>query len=332
MNDQLRLFAVPLVALVTLVSAHTSFAGQSTSRGDVPPTAWGAPDLRGTWGSSGVTPMERPDEYEGREKLTDEEVARIRQETVARDEALLRAEAEETVAGGNVGAYNNFWMERGVRSNRTSMLVEPPDGRFPSLTPAGETATHSRDRGDDSWEDRHIWERCVTRGGMPNAMFPRAYNNNVQIFQTQGWVAILLEQIHETRLIPLDDRPPLPEHIGQWNGDSRGHWEGDTLVVETRNLDHRVSALQPWSIFNSRSGSGEDMTLVERFTRVDAATLEYEIQVNDPQMYTEPWTVAYPFERADYRIYEYACHEGNSGMEGILSGGRAEDEDAQGRR
>ena len=327
MNDQLRLFAVPLVALVTLVSAETSFAGQSASRADVPLTAWGVPDLRGTWGSSGITPMERPDEYEGREKLTDEEVARIRQETVARDEELLRAEAEETVAGGNVGAYNNFWMERGVRSNRTSMLVEPPDGRFPPLTPAGETATYSRDRGDDSWEDRHIWERCVTRGGMPNAMFPRAYNNNVQIFQTPGWVAILLEQIHETRLIPLDDRPPLPEHIGQWNGDSRGHWEGDTLVVETRNLDRRVSALQPWSIFSSRSGSGEDMTLVERFTRVDGATLEYEIEVNDPQMYSKPWTVAYPFERADYRIYEYACHEGNSGMEGILTGGRAEDED-----
>ena len=325
----LRLLAVPVMTLVALVWAATSVAGQSTARDAarraVAPTAWGDPDLQGTWASSGATPMERPDEYQGRETLSDEEVAQLRADSAARDARLLRAEARRTVAGGNVGAYNNFWNDRGVRSNRTSMLVDPPDGRFPPLTPAGEIAKNNRPRGDDSWEDRHIWERCVTRGGMPNAMFPRSYNNNVQIFQAPGWVAILLEQVHETRFIPLDDRPPLPADIGQWNGDSRGHWEGGTLVVETRNLDRRVSALQPWSVFNSRSGSGEGLTLVERFTRVNSAMLEYEIEVNDPQMYTRPWTVAYPFERADYLLYEYACHEGNSGMEGILSGGRAED-------
>ncbi len=328
---RLRVLA-SLMVLVAPVLAATSVSTQSAGgAGSVPPTAWGDPDIQGTWGSSGATPMERPDQYDGRETLSDEEVAQIRQETVARDEELSRAEAEKPVAGGNVGAYNNFWMERGVRSNRTSMLVDPTNGRFPALTPAGETARKSRSRGDDSWEDRHIWERCVTRGGMPNAMFPRAYNNNVQIFQTPGWVAVLLEQVHEIRFITLDDRPPLPERIGQWNGDSRGHWEGDTLVVETRNIDHRVSALQPWSVFNSRSGSGEGMVLVERFTRFNAATLEYEIEVNDPQMYTRPWTVAYPFERADYLLYEYACHEGNSGMEGILSGGRSEEAPPQGR-
>ena len=203
------------------------------------------------------------------------------------------------------------------------MLVDPPDGRFPPLTPAGQIARDSQPRGDDSWEDRHIWERCVTRGGMPNAMFPRSYNNNAQIFQAPGYVAIFLEQVHETRIVPLDDRPPLPRSIGQWNGDSRGHWDGDSLVVVTRNLDHRVSALQPWSVFSSRSGSGEGLTLVERFTRVDADTLEYEVEVTDPQMYTRPWTVAFPFSRTSDLLYEYACHEGNHGMEGILSGGRA---------
>ena len=323
---RLRSLGVPAMVMVAVLVA-TSAAAQSAASesADGHETPWGDPDLQGVWGSSGATPMERPDEYQGRETLSDEEVAQIRGETAARNDQLLRADAQRTQAGGNVGAYNNFWMERGARSNRTSMIVEPPDGRFPPLTPAGQIARGSRPRGDDSWEDRHIWERCVTRGGMPNAMFPRSYNNNIQIFQTPDWVAILLEQVHEVRIVPLDDRPPLAADIGQWNGDSRGHWEGDSLVVVTRNLDHRVSALQPWSVFNSRDGSGEGMKLVERFTRTGADVLEYEVEVSDPQMYTMPWTVAYPFERTDSLIYEYACHEGNHGMEGILSGGRAED-------
>lgn len=323
----------PIVALavLTMVVAGASASAQSASSdasqgsGSSPATAWGDPDLQGTWASSGATPMERPDEFQGRETLSDEEVALLRAESAARDEQLLLAGAQRTQAGGNVGAYNNFWMDRGARSNRTSMLVDPPNGRFPALTAAGEAAMTGRPRGDDTWEDRHIWERCVTRGGMPNAMFPRSYNNNVQIFQAPGYVAMLLEQVHEVRIIPLDDRGPISENIGQWNGSSRGHWEGDTLVVETTNLDHRVSALQPWSIFSSHSGSGEGLTLVERFRRTDADTLEYEVDVNDPQMYTQPWTVAFPFERASYLLYEYACHEGNVGMEGILSGGRADD-------
>ena len=154
---------------------------------------------------------------------------------------------------------------------------------------------------------------------------PRGYNNNALILQTPGYVAILLEEIHETRIIPLDDRPPLRQNIRQWMGDSRGHWDGDSLVVVTRNHDHRVSALQPWSNFDSRSGSGEALTLVERFTRADAETLEYEIRVSDPKMYTRPWTVAYPFERTTNLLYEYECHERNRGMVGILSGGRADE-------
>ena len=323
--------AFPVMTLVTLVLAATSDAGQSTASGtarqhvQAPQTPWGDPDVQGIWSSSGATPMERPDAYQARETLSDEEVSLIRSETAARDEQLLHAAARRTEAGGNVGAYNNLWMERGARTNRTSMLVDPPDGRFPPLTPAGERARTGRPRGNDTWEDRHIWERCVTRGGMPNAMFPRSYNNNMQVFQAPGYVVMLLEQVHEVRIVPLDDRPALPDNIGQWNGDSRGHWDGDSLVVVTRNLDHRVSALQPWSVFNSRSGSGEGMTLVERFTRVDADTLEYEVKVDDSQMYTRPWTVAFPFARTAEVMFEYACHEGNVGMEGMLGGGRADD-------
>ena len=288
-------------------------------------TPWGVPDIQGVWHSSGNVPMERPDEYQGRTTLSDEEADARREQVAARDQELWDAARRETVAGGNVGAYNNFWMERGAPTDRTSLLVDPPDGRFPPLTSAGEYAKDNKPRGDDTWEDRHIWERCVTRGGMPNAMFPRSYNNNFQIFQSPGWVAILHEQVHETRLIPLADMPPVAEAIGEWNGVPRGRWEGDTLVVTTTNIHPDVSALQPWSAFNSHSGSGEGMVLVERFTRTAGDTLEYEIEVDDPQMYTRPWTVAYPFTDLGQPIYEYACHEGNYGMEGILTGGRAED-------
>ncbi len=213
--------AVPVVSLVAVVAFAASAPGQSRSL-----TPWGDPDLQGTWASSGATPMERPDEYQGRETLSDEEVAQIRQTTADRDEQLLNAPARQTVAGDEAWrrpGYNNFWMERGVRSNRTSMIVDPPDGRFPPLTPAGEFAKSNRSRGDDSWEDRHIWERCVTRGGMPNAMFPRSYNNNIQIFQTPGYVTLLLEQVHEVRVVRLNDRPSVSANITQWNGVSTGH-------------------------------------------------------------------------------------------------------------
>ena len=328
MSARLRFLAIPLVALAIPVLAATpaaQSAGDNAAGGQAPMTPWGHPDIQGIWSSSGATPMERPEQFQGRETLSDEEVAAIRQATAERNEELLNAAARRTQAGGSVGAYNNFWMERGARTNRTSMLVDPPDGRFPPLTPEGQKARISQPRGDDTWEDRHIWERCVTRGGMPNAMFPRSYNNNMQVFQTPDHVVMLLEQVHEVRVVPLDERPPLAKNIGQWNGDARGHWEGNTLVVVTTNLDHRVSALQPWSIFNSRDGSGEDMTLIERFTRTGPETLEYEVEVHDPQMYTRSWTVAYPFSLSPDVMYEYACHEGNIGMEGILAGGRAED-------
>ena len=294
---RLRFLALPLAALIVPLLAAAPVGAQSNggSSADDYRTPWGHPNIQGIWSSSGATPMERPDEFEGRATLSNEEVAAIRQATEERNQELLLAEARRTSAGGNVGAYNNFWMERGARTNRTSMLVDPANGRFPPLTPEGQKARIGQPRGDDTWEDRHIWERCVTRGGMPNAMFPRSYNNNMQVFQTPDHVVMLLEQVHEVRVVPLDGRPPIADNIGQWNGDARGHWEGDTLVVTTTNLDGRVSALQPWSAFSSHDGSGEDMMLIERFTRTGPETLEYEVEVHDPQMYTRSWTVAYPF-------------------------------------
>jgi hypothetical protein len=318
--------AVSALVLVVPVMMVTAAAGQSA-----PKTAWGDPDMQGIWTSSGATPFERPENLQGRERLSDEEVSSIRAQTAARDAELLTAEAQRTQAGGNVGAYNNFWMDRGARTDRTSMVVDPPSGRLPSLTPAGEFRRRTGEKApggmenDDTWEDRHIWERCVTRGGMPNAMFPRSYNNNMQVFQSPGYVVMLIEQIHEVRVVPLDSSEHPPGNIPQWNGISRGHFEGDTLVVVTTNLHPHASALQPWSIFNSKEGSGEDMTLIERFTRTGPGSLEYEVEVFDPQMYTRSWTVAYPFSRMDDLIYEYACHEGNEGMIGILAGGRAAD-------
>ena len=315
---------VAWIVVAALMLAPAFAAAQSTG---APRTPWGDPDLQGVWHSSGAVPMERPDEFQGRVKLDNDETAQRKAEVAERDRQAWLAERRETVAGGTVGAYNEFWMERGVPTDRTSLLVDPPDGKFPPLTPAGEHAKDNKPRGDDTWEDRHIWERCVTRGGMPNAMFPRSYNNNFQVFQAPGYVAILHEQVHETRIVPLADLPPVADDIAEWNGVPRGRWNGDTLVVTTTNIHPNVSALQPWSVFHSASGSGEGMQLIERFTRTADETLEYEIEVNDPQMYTRPWTVAYPFTALNQPIYEYACHEGNYGMEGILTGGRAEDEE-----
>ena len=332
MSYRFRAIVVPVAALVFPALAATSVAGQSA-----PKTPWGDPDLQGIWTSSGATPFERPAALQGRETLTEEEVSSIRATTSARDEELANAEAQRTQAGGNIGAYNNFWMDRGERTNRTSMVVDPPDGRLPPRTPAGEHASRTRlkapggmERGD-TWEDRHIWERCVTRGGMPNAMFPRSYNNNMHLFQTPDHVVMLIEQVHEVRVVPLDGRDHPSDNIRQWNGVSTGHFEGDTLVVVTSNLDSRVSALQPWSLFDSHEGSGEGMTLIERFTRTGPDSLEYEVEVFDPQMYTRSWTVSYPFWSLDGIMYEYACHEGNEGMIDILAGGRAEDAEEAGK-
>ncbi len=195
-------------------------------------------------------------------------------------------------------------------------MVDPPDGRVPPLTPDGQTRATARSaRGYDSWEDRSLWERCITRG-LP--MVPGPYNNNYQILQTPGYVVILHEMIHDARIIPLDGRPHVGQNVRQWFGDSRGRWEGATLVVETTNFSDK------WSY----RGSTEKLRLIERFTRMDNGTVKYEFTIDDPATFTKKWTAVIPMASTDELIYEYACHEGNYGMVNLLSGARVQEKTA----
>jgi len=282
----------------------------------MPRTPWGEPDLQGVWSYANLTPLERPDTQSGRDQLTDDEVSALDQE--ARSGADRR---DGTAEADLARAYNAFWYDRGKSDGRTSLIVDPADGRLPSLTPEARrrqqaTASYTRDHEYDSAADRPLQERCITYHGVPPLL--SGYNNTYQIFQTPGYVAIVDENIHDVRGIPLDGRAHLGSRIRQWNGDSRGHWEGDTLVVETTNYS-------PKSIFKFPV-SGETLRAVERFTRVGADRIDYRFTIFDPATYTRPWTAALPLvNAADYTIYEYACHEGNYAIAHALSGARAQE-------
>ena len=285
-------------------------------------TPWGDPDLQGVWDFRTITPLERPAELADQAFLTEEEAAGLEGAAVDRSERLAQpseVRTEPLPAGGSVGAYNDFWFDRGfnvVASRRTSLIVDPPDGRIPALTPAGQQRaamrTAARARPAVTWEDRSLFERCVTRG-LPR--LPGGYNQNLQILQTPDHVVILYEMMREARVIPLDGRPHLPAAVRLWHGDSRGRWEGDTLVVETANFSPK----------NDFRGAGAGLRLVERFTRVDADTIDHQVTISDPTTFTRAWTAAIPLRRTDAPMYEYACHEGNYGMEGIMAGARADD-------
>ncbi len=286
-----------------------------------PRTAWGAPDLQGVWDFRTITPLQRPERYGDREFLTQEEAATLEQGAVDRDEELLLAAARRTEAGGNVGAYNNFWMDRGTRTietRRTSLIVDPPNGRMPTLSEAGEARAAARreyraEHPADSWLDRSTFDRCILGFNTGPPMTPGGYNQNMQVFQTEDAVVILNEMVHDSRIIPIDDAPRTG--IESWTGESRGHWEGDTLVIETDNFTDKTR----WR------GSSENMTLVERLTRQDEETLVYTFTVTDRDTWTQPWTAEIPMRRGDQPLFEYACHEGNYSMEGILSGARADE-------
>jgi len=279
-------------------------------------TSWGDPDLQGVWTSdeeSGV-PFERPDGLNA-EVLEGEELDRVLEQR-----AEQRTQTAP-LAGGETGAGPVHWYENwGRKSPRTSMVIDPPDGRLPAMTEEGQQRNAARaqqrtrnGRGPaDSWEDRSLYDRCITRG-LPAVMFPTIYNNNSRIVQSPGVVAITYEMIHETRLIPIDGRPHAPAHLRMLMGDARGHWEGDTLVVDTTNFTDRT---------NYR-GTGEALHLVERFTR-SAQGLRYEVTVNDPHTYVKPWTAALNLTPTS-NLYEYGCHEGNYAMKNILSAARAEE-------
>ncbi len=220
-------------------------------------------------------------------------------------------------------AYNDFWWDTGTRvvpSRRTALIIDPPDGRVPPLTAGAEKrlndiAEARKQRGPaDHPEDRNLWERCITRG-LPNVMLPQPYNNNYQVLQTRDHVVIVAEMIHDARIIPLDGRAHLPSHLREWMGDPVGRWEGDTLVVETTNFTNKTSY----------RGAGENLRLVERFTRTAPGVLRYQVTIDDPTTFTRPWTIELPATPSDGEIYEYACHEGNYGLEGILRGHRAQE-------
>jgi len=308
---------------------------------EAPRTAWNQPDLQGVWDFRTITPMERPEALGDQAFLSAEDVADLEQDIADRDALLAARPAQRTVATNNVdrgvdgapGAYNQFWMDRGTRvigTRRTSLVVDPPNGRIPAMTSAGEQRRaaereYVRDHPADSWADRSIYERCILGFNSGPPIEPRAYNNHMQVFQTPDHVVIFNEMVHDARIIPLGPREPLPDHVRQRMGDSRGRWEGDTLVIETSNLDRLNS-------FTWRQGATEDMRLVERFTRVDDGTLLYEFTVEDPATWTRPWSVEVPMARSTDQVWEFACHEGNYGMEGILSGHRADERAVAGAR
>jgi len=280
----------------------------------------GHPDLQGTWNFSSLTPLERPAQFAGKAVLTDAEAAEFVRQTLERNDADRRRDtAEADVAQ----AYNNAWYDRGtkvVSTKRSSLIIDPSDGRIPALTASGQAiaaarADARRGRGPaDGPEDRSLPERCLLFNAGP-PLLPGPYNNNLQIVQTREYVVIANEMIHDVRIVPLDGRPHLPAAIRRWQGDPRGHWEGDTLIVDTTNFSDRTSV----------RGSSAQLHLVERFRRIDAKTLDYQFTVDDPGVFSRPWTVSLPMTASDGRIYEYACHEGNYAMTGILRGARAEE-------
>jgi predicted amidohydrolase YtcJ len=315
--------------LMTMVGGRIVFDAEAVSKSaqsapNVPRTPDGHPDLQGIWTNSTLTPLERPADLAAKAFFTREEAAAYEKQARARNDGDRRdSNPEADLTTG----YNDFWWDRGtnvVSTMRTSLIVDPPDGRIPALTPeaqkkAAARADYRRLHPADGPEDRTLADRCIVRGNNGPPMLPAGYNNNYQIVQTADYVVILIEMIHDARIIPLGDRPHLPKNIQQWMGDSRGRWEGNTLVVETTNFTGRT---------NFR-GSDENLRVVERFTRVDDTTLLYQFTVEDPESFVRPWSAEIPMKKAEGPIFEYACHEGNISMFNILSAARAEERAAE---
>ena len=345
-------------ALVLVTLAPLSVAGQD-SGWIVPRTPWGDPDLMGTYTNKTITPLQRPDELADREFLTAEEISTIEQERIERNERLLNAPPERSAVGGKkvrrdheglkgsaVGFYNNFWLDWGTKpTGRTSLLVDPPNGRIPPVTPEFEAYAEQRRseqlraKGDpeqwpasgsgwaDSWMDFQLNDRCIVWSAGP-PMLPGPYNNTYVIAQTADYIAIRVEMIHETRIIPLDGRPHLPSSIRQYVGDMRGRWDGDTLVVETTNIKRTEGdpGAQGNDEIGTRAWNGridDTLRIVERFTRVNDDTITYRFTIEDPSRWVQPFSGEFPFVKTEDDLYEYACHEGNYSMSLMLSGARA---------
>ncbi|HML17816.1 MAG TPA: hypothetical protein VK419_12355 [Bryobacteraceae bacterium] len=278
-------------------------------------TPAGQPDLQGTWNNVTVTPLERPRDLADKAFFTAEEQAAYEQRMVARH--AESADARDTVADPAI------WWEQGtnvVKTRRTSLVTDPPDGRIPALTPEArkrmaDQRAETRQHPADSAQNRSLQERCLLSATTGPPMLPGPYNNNIEIVQTPEYVMMTIEMIHDVRIIPLDGRPHLDSSVRQWLGDSRGHWENDTLVVDTTNFTDKTHF----------RGSDENLHLIERFTRVDAETLLYQFTVDDPTAFTKPWTAELPMTQSHEMMYEFACHEGNFALEHMLSIAREEE-------
>jgi hypothetical protein len=335
------LAGVVLVPSPVLSQSRTAAAAKSSAlRGPD-----GKPNLQGIWDFRSLTPLERPANLADKKVLTEEEAANLeRQNTERRARANapgeVRTTPREPGGGGRaVGGYNDFWLDGGVKvvgDRRTSLIIDPPDGRLPALRPgvphqvgslmedlplSRPIRVLSAGAGATGPEDRGLAERCLVGFNAGPPMLPSGYNNHMQLFQTADYVAILNEMNHDVRIIPLDGRPHLSSALRQWKGDSRGYWEGDTLVVKSTNFTDKTASFVA-GVLNAM-GTGSTLTLTERFRRADEQTLVYEFTVEDPVTFTRPFTVSVPMQLSTEPVYEYACHEGNYGLLNILSGARA---------
>jgi hypothetical protein len=305
-----------------LAQTQTSTPTSPAKKWTAPRTANGQPDLQGVWSFATITPLERPAELAGKAVLTPEEAAAWEKQVIARENKDSRSDNKLSDVSA---AYNDFWWDRGtnvVGTRRTSLIIDPPDGRLPPMTPEAQKRAAARaairSRSAQGPEDRPAAERCIIGFNAGPPMIPSAYNNNVQLFQTGDHVAIFNEMIHEARIVPLDQRAHVNRGIGLWRGDSRGHWEGDTLVVDTTNFNDQARV-------SYDTTASATLHVVEKFTRVDANTLLYEFTVTDPATWTKPWSGQLPMVKTSDKIYEYACHEGNYAMEHMLSGARSDE-------
>ena len=325
-----RFVVLMALALAVAVAAPIPAGAQSAGSETAMRTPDGQPHISGIFTFRTLTPLQRPAALDGRETLSAEEAAQFEaSERIRLNRDLFDPETGAPNAGyqpraeGGVLSYNEFWYERGIEltaDKRTSLIVDPPNGRIPFQPEYREAAQirrlNLRNGFADHYTDRSLADRCIMGFNSGPPMVSSAYNNNVQILQIPGYVIILNEMVHNARIIPLDGRPH--GEIRQWAGDSRGRWEGETLVVETQNFLRETSL----------GGSSKDTHLVERFRRVDPDTLMYEFTVEDPNNFTRPWTAMMPLRRTDGTLFEYACHEGNIGMAGIMAGARRKDTQA----
>lgn len=332
----MRKLQLPGLLFFALLAAQA--AAQQPSDYQAPRTEWGQPDLQGVWNFVSETPLQRPENYGTREFLTEEEILQARVRRAESRAAADAAEAELVVdpqappVGASTGGYNNFWYERaGIGENtRTSLIIYPPDGRIPARVEGAEvhTATLGPDVegerpvraifggiGKDGPEDRGLSERCLIGFNAGPPLTGGGYNANIQIFQNRDHVVILTEMVHDARIVPLTDKERIDDNIRLWTGDSRGYFDGDTLVVETGNFTDLAPSF-------SRFGNAENKTLTEKFTRTGYETIQYEWTLEDPSTFTDRISATVPMTKVAGQLYEYGCHEGNYGMTNLLRGER----------